>query len=92
MDIRKQCIVGLVTPVPQELEVKGYLIRTTWQWAHFSTLHVAYFYAKDSIDLLARLHKIRSGLYWKIAPVKVGSGMQGSAIIFTDYYVYEVRT
>jgi hypothetical protein len=70
---------------------KVYLIRVTWQWATLSNLHTAYFYAETVDDILARLNKIRRILYWKEPPKRIGDGMSGQAILFTDYYVREIE-
>jgi hypothetical protein len=71
--------------------MKGYLIKCTWQYAIITNLHTAYFFAWNPEEILARLQKVRSLSYWKEPPKRIGEGMCGQAILFTDYYVQEIE-
>jgi hypothetical protein len=71
--------------------MKGYLIKCTWQYATFSNLHTAYFFAWNPAEILARLQRVRGLSYWKEPPKRIGEGMYGQAILFCDYYVQEIE-
>jgi len=72
--------------------MKAYLIEAWWFWTGYGPflIHTAYFFALTPEDILARLARIRGLTYWKEPPMKIGEGMCGRSILFTEYYVHEV--
>lgn len=71
--------------------MQAFLIKCTWMYASGGLLHTAYFFAWDPVDILEQLKKIRGMLYWKEPPKRIGDGMCGKSIVFTDYYVQEIE-
>ena len=70
---------------------KAYLIKTTWQYATFSPLHTAYFFAWNTHGILEVVTKLRGMQLWKMNDQKIGIGWSGQALIMCDFYVLEIE-